>query len=134
MGKNSKENRVDIQALLKLANENTVENRVENTIKLYQDKLNIALNSGVENGVKYSVKVGGSTLIIYQDENGTTHASVKGKTGLMLSLNASVKNNTIYKNAVKNGKMGKTCKDYTITHNENEGVDYLLVNLNEHKR
>lgn len=123
---------VDIQALLKLASATDTTDRVVDTIKLYQDKLNIATDSGVVVGSKYSVKVGGSTLIIYQDNKGTTTASSKGKQGIMLSLNKSVKNNLAYKQGVKQGKTGKTCKDYTVVHNTSNGVEYLLIDLQEY--
>lgn len=123
---------VDIKALLALASASDTTDRVVDTIKLYQDKLNIATDSGVVVGSKYSVKVGGSTLIIYQDSKGTTKASGKGKQGIMLSLNASVKNNLAYKQGVKLGKSGKTCKDYTVVHNTTDGVEYLLIDLKEY--
>ncbi len=136
---------VDIKALLKLATTTSGGGRVADTIKLYQDKLNIAPNSGVVVGSKYSIKVGGSTLIIYADSvNGTTTASAKTTTdssdtsdssdtnNIMLSLNKAIKNNTIYKRAVVDGKCGKTCKDYTITRQTTDGVEYILVDLLEY--
>ena len=126
------DNGVDIKALLQLASATDTTDRVVDTIKLYQDKLNIATDSGVEVGSKYSVKVGGSTLIIYKDNNGSTTASSKGKQGIMLSLNKSVKNNSAYKQGVKLGKSGKTCKDYTVVHNTTDGVEYLLIDLQEY--
>lgn len=121
---------VDIKALLKLVETSgNGETRVENTVKLYKDKLNVAVNSGVETGVKYSVKVGGETLIIYEDKKGNTTGGEKGKTGVMLSLNKAVKNNACYIKAVKQGKIGKTCKDYDITTETSDGVEYMLVDL-----
>ena len=123
---------VDIKALLELAKDTDTDTRTTDTIKLYADKLNVAKDSGVVVGTKYSVKVGGDTLIIYADTDGSTKGSKKGSDGVMLSLKKVVKNNTIYKNAVKVGKSGGSCKDYTITHQTTDGVDYMLIDLKEH--
>lgn len=124
---------IDIKSLLALAQDTDTDTREADTIKLYADKLNMALNSGVEVGTRYSVKVGGDTLIIYADTKGNTKASPKGNNGVMLSLKKAVKNNTAYMEAVKVGKVGGNCKDYTVKHEEADGVDYMLIDLKEFK-
>lgn len=123
---------VDIAKLLAIANTQT-STRKANSAKLYTDgKLNIAVGSGVDSGKRYTAKIANNTLLLYSDANGKRKANNKGVDGVIVGITAKLAKQTAYQNAVKYGKMGDSCKDYTIQHQTLDGVDYMIIDLLEY--
>lgn len=129
---------LNIKALLKLADEQENANgtRKPNTCRLYESgRINIADGSGIVANVNYTAKIADATLIIYADKNSKRKANQKTDSkDVLFNLVAELRKRETYQTAVANSKVdgNKEFKDYTITAQTVDGVDYYIVNLNEH--
>ena len=131
-------NKVDVAELLRIATTTSTQ-RVQNTCKIYADKLNFACNSGVENGKRYACKVANNTMLVYADKNGNKAGNKldgNGNVAGILFATGKAKHSKEYRQAVKNSKVdgSKEFADYTITKQTSNGVVYLIIDLQEHAK
>lgn len=127
-GKNNGKNKaLDVQALLHMASVQQ-STRTCNTCRLYADKLNFALHSGIDDGKRYACKVADYTMLLYADDNGNK-ASNKGDDAVVMAT-GKAKHNKQYLQAFNNGKNASgTCLDYDVQHITSNNIDYIIIDL-----
>ena len=127
---NNTDGTIDIAKLLSIAN-NTDTTRDADTCRIYGEKINFSIGSGIEKGKRYIAKIANNTAIVFADEKGTK-ASSKGD-GVLLSIKAKWRQSDCYKNAVIYGKKSDgNCKDYHVQHEKYDGSDYTIIDLLQH--
>lgn len=129
---------INLAELLKLADEQASEQaeRKPNTARLYASgRINIADGGYIQADTKYIARIANTTLIIFKDDTAKRKTNRKtNSSDILYNLTADLRKRTAYTQAVEYSKTdgSKEFKDYTITKQELDGLEYYLIDLNEH--